>query len=84
MVERWQFSQTVVVCGCVADRPVAVVPLWQLAQLPVMLLCENRAGSQALVEWQSEHCAVVGMCVAGLPVAATLLWHELQVPVTWL
>lgn len=35
VVERWQFSQTLVVCGCVADLPVAVVPLWQEAQLPV-------------------------------------------------
>ena len=34
----WQSSQTFVVAMCPADLPVAATPLWQLAQLPEMLL----------------------------------------------
>ena len=64
--------------------PVAVVPLWQLAQLPLTPEWLKLAGNQALTVWQSLHCAVVGMCVAGLPVAVAPLWQVEQVPSTWL
>ena len=48
-VVAWQSSQTLVVGRCVAFLPVAVVPLWQLAQLPVTLAWLKRAGVQAVV-----------------------------------
>ena len=65
----WQFAQRLVVIGCVGGRPVAVVPLWQLAQLPVTLEWLNEAGLHAVVVWQVLHSADVAKCVAGLPVA---------------
>ena len=68
---------------CVADLPVAWVPLWQLEQAAVMPVWLKLAGVQALVEWQSLHCAVVAMWVAGLPAALVPLWQDEQVPVTW-
>lgn len=83
VVERWQFEQTLVVPGCMADLPVAVVPLWQLWQLPVTPVWLKVAGNHAVVLWQLLHSAVVGTCVAGFPVAEALLWHEVHVPSTW-
>ena len=78
----WQSSQTELVVMWVADLPVAVVPLWQLAQVPVTLEWLKFAGVQAVVEWQVEHSAVVGIWVAVLPVALEPLWHDEQVPST--
>ncbi len=78
----WQASQALVVVICVADLPVAWVPLWQLEQLAVIPAWLKLAGVQAEVEWQSLHCAVVAICVPGLPVAAVPLWQLEQVPVT--
>ena len=69
----WQASQALVVVICVADLPVAWVPLWQLEQLPLIPAWLKFAGVQAEVEWQSLHCAVVAMCVAGLPAAVVPL-----------
>ena len=60
-VEVWQSAQAVLVLICVADLPVAVVPLWQLEQVAVTLLWLNVAGVQPLVLWQSLHSALVGM-----------------------
>jgi hypothetical protein len=34
----WQVSHAALVATCVDGLPVAVVPLWQLAQLPVTAL----------------------------------------------
>ena len=78
----WQASQALVVVICVADLPVACVPLWQLEQLPLIPAWLKLAGVQAEVEWQSLHCAVVAMWLAGLPAALLPLWHDEQVPVT--
>lgn len=78
----WQLSQLLVLAIWLVLLPVAVVPLWQLAQLPVTLACEKVAGSQALVRWQSEHWAVVGTWLAGLPGAAVPLWQPEHDPVT--
>ena len=65
----------------VAGLPVAVVPLWQVEQVPgATPVWLKVAGVQALVLWQVSHDAVVGMCVVGLPVAVVPLWQVEQVP----
>ena len=47
---RWQVSQDCVVGMCVVGLPVAVVPLWQVAQVPgAMPAWLKVAGVQALV-----------------------------------
>jgi hypothetical protein len=54
--------------------PLAVVPLWQLAQpvfIPVWFII---VGLKAAVDlWQVSQAALVGICVVGLPFAAVLL-----------
>ena len=50
-----------VVGMCVADLPVAMMPLWQLAQLLATPAWSNVAGIHAVVTWQSPHSRVVGM-----------------------
>ena len=72
---------------CVADLPSALVPLWQLEQVPsTALWLTVRTGDQAVLVWQSSQTEVVAMWLADLPVAVVPLWHETQVPVTlaWL
>ena len=60
----------------------AVAPLWQLAQLPVMPAWSNRAPDQLLVVWQAlQSCEVCG-CTIGLPTVWTPSWHEEQLAVT--
>ena len=50
--------------------PVAVVPLWQVEQVPgATPVWLNVAGDHALVLWQVSQALEVGMCVAGLPLA---------------
>jgi hypothetical protein len=57
----WQLSQDWVVGMCVVGLPVAVVPLWQVAQVPgAMPVWLKVAGVQALVRWQLSQAAVVG------------------------
>jgi hypothetical protein len=42
--------------------PLAVVPLWQDAQVPgATAACENDAGFHPVVRWQASQAAVVGM-----------------------
>ena len=68
---------------CVAFLPVAVVPLWQLAQVPVTPVWLKVTVAQLLVDlWHVSHAAVVITCVAFLPVAVVPLWQLAQVPVT--
>ena len=63
--------------------PVAVVPLWHVAQLPAVTpLWLNVAGIHAVVRWQVSQLCVVGMCVAGLPRAVVPLWQVAHVPAT--
>jgi hypothetical protein len=77
----WQLSHACAVGTCVVGLPVAVVPLWQVAQVPgATPVCVKVAGVQALVLWQLSHAAVVGRCVVGLPVAVVPLWQVEQVP----
>ena len=68
-VVRWQSSQVLVVARCVAVLPVAVVPLWQEKQFPVMPEWLNVAGVQPLVRWQSSHALLVARWVAVFPLA---------------
>ena len=81
-VEVWQSSQTLLVLICVADLPVAVVPLWQDEQLLLVPLWlhvpdDPAGGRQALdddaddAEW-----------LAGFPRALVPLWQLAQVPMT--
>ncbi|MBM4337684.1 MAG: hypothetical protein FJ108_17495 [Deltaproteobacteria bacterium] len=65
-----------------AGFPVAVAPLWQVAQAPVTEAWSNRAGVQAVVVWQSSQVLALWMWFAGLPVAVVPLWQVAQVPVT--
>ncbi|HHJ12917.1 MAG TPA: hypothetical protein ENJ79_05225 [Gammaproteobacteria bacterium] len=54
---------------CCGFLPVAVEPLWQLAQLPLTLAWLKVAPPQPLVVWQSSQVLLEAMWLAGLPVA---------------
>jgi len=61
-VGLWQVSQDFVVGIWVAGLPLAVEPLWQVAQLPgVTPAWLKLAGTQPVVLWQLSQAAVVGM-----------------------
>jgi hypothetical protein len=62
--------------------PLALLPLWHDAQLPVTPLWSKRAESQFRDEWQLAQSWVVAMWVVGFPAACNPLWHEAHVPVT--
>ena len=67
--------------------PLALVPLWQLEQVPITSVWATvRTGDQALVVWQLAQAVVLPMWVADLPVALVPLWQLTQVPVAlaWL
>jgi hypothetical protein len=66
----------------VADFPLAVTPLWQLTQAPVMELWSTRALAKLVVVWQSSQAAEVWMWVADFPLAVVPLWQLAQVPMT--
>ena len=58
----WQVSQAAVVGRWVEGLPVAVVPLWQVAQVPgAAPEWLNRAPENDVVLWQVSHAAVVAM-----------------------
>lgn len=62
-----------------AFLPGAVVPLWQLAQLPVTAEWSTRVtGDQALTRWQLAQAAVLWICRADFPVALRPLWQPAQ------
>ena len=74
-------SHAAVVGMCPLGLPLAVLPLWQVEQVPgATELWLKVAGSQALVLWQESQEAVVGMCPLGLPLAVEPLWQVEQVP----
>jgi hypothetical protein len=61
--------------------PLAVVPLWQEAQVPATTpVWLNVAGSQAVVRWQVSQEAVGTTWFVVLPLALVPLWQEAQVP----
>ena len=59
------------------DLPVAIVPLWQEAQVPVTWVWSSGkiAGFHVLVVWQDWQLTVEVMCVGVLPVAIVPLWQ---------
>jgi hypothetical protein len=66
-----------------AGLPLALVPLWQDAHVPMASAwLKVLAGAKATVLWQSSQVLVVARCVAFLPVAVVPLWQEKQLPVT--
>ena len=72
---------------CVALLPSALVPLWQLEQVPwTAAWFTVLTGDHAVLVWQSAQAVVVAMWLALLPVAVVPLWHETQVAVVlaWL
>ena len=78
---RWQVSQVAVVGTWFDGLPLAVVPLWQVAQepgaTPVWL---NVAGVQAVVRWQASQLCAVGTWLVGLPFAVVPLWQVAHDP----
>jgi len=67
----------------VVGLPVALVPLWQVAQVPAaMPVWLNVAGFHAVVRWQLSHCAEVVMCVADFTsmLANVPPWQLMHVP----
>ncbi|MDD1632869.1 MAG: hypothetical protein LUP91_11785, partial [Methylococcaceae bacterium] len=80
-VVRWQASHEAVVETWLEFLPLAVVPLWQEAQVPgATLLWLIVAGVQPVVRWQASHEAVVTVWFEFLPLAVVPLWQEAQVP----
>ncbi len=81
----WQVSHAAVVETCVPDLPVAIVPLWQVAQLPVATVTEvcNLAPTKLVVDlWQLSQAGheVVGKWVLVLPSAVVPLWQFAHFP----
>lgn len=77
----WQESQDAVVGIWVAGLPFALLPLWQVEQVPAATLVWLKvAGSQAVVLWQVSQDAVVGIWLDGLPFAVEPLWQVEHVP----
>ena len=61
--------------------PLAMLPLWQVAQLPAATpLWLKVAGVQPLLRWQTSQDWLVLMWLAGLPAAPLPLWQVEQVP----
>ena len=84
-VVRWHASHESVVEICIELLPLAVVPLWQVAQVPgTTLLWPVVAGFQPVVRWQVSHEAVVAIWLEFLPFAVVPLWQVSQVPGTTL
>ncbi|MFZ5530794.1 MAG: hypothetical protein ACOY4U_07075, partial [Pseudomonadota bacterium] len=66
-----------------ADLPFAVLPLWQVEQVPgATLLWLNLAPPKPLVLWQASHEALVCTWLDGFFLAVPLTWQVLQVPGT--
>ncbi len=61
--------------------PGAVLPLWQLKQLPVMPAWSKRAFANVTVVWHVSQAFELGRWFGGLPGAALPLWQLTQLPV---
>ena len=83
-VDVWHESHAAEVVMCpVVGLPVALVPLWQVAQVPAAIPAWlNVAGFHAVVRWHESHCAVVVMCVAVFTsmLANVPPWQLMQLP----
>ena len=78
----WQLSQELALGIWFPGLPVAVEPLWQVAQLPVTALWSKRTLDQLLVMWQSSQVLLEGTWLPGLPMAVAPLWQVKHAPVT--
>ncbi|TFH69296.1 hypothetical protein E3W66_05110 [Gammaproteobacteria bacterium LSUCC0057] len=78
----WQSSQLLLLLMWPLFLPVAAIPLWQLAQLPVTAEWSNTAPSQLLVVWQSSQLLPLAIWLGDLPSATVPLWQLAQVPIT--
>jgi hypothetical protein len=65
----WQSSQVFALMTWLACLPVAVVPLWQVAQAAVTLAWSKRAGVHAGGVWQSSQVFALMMWLELFPVA---------------
>jgi hypothetical protein len=64
----WQVSHVVPLAMWLLPLPGAVVPLWQLTQLPETCKWSTRSrGDQAPVPWQLSQLLLVATWVVGLP-----------------
>ena len=64
---------------CLVDLPMAVEPLWQLAQplvMPVWFIL--LPAKVAVLLWQVSQATLVAMCLADLPTAVVPLWQLAQ------
>ena len=91
---RWHASQDIVapLSSCTKGTwllglPVAMMPLWQVAQLPgvtVTELCSVVLAKLTVDLWQlsQDGHEVVGIWLLVLPIAVVPLWHVAQLPGT--
>lgn len=65
-----------------AGLPSAVVPLWQVAQVPAAMPAWFITAPVNVVVplWHTSHDCVVTTWVAGLPIAVVPLWQVAQLP----
>ena len=75
----WQALHSPLVGMWLTPLPVALVPSWQPAQVPVTWVWSTRvAGFQVATAWQDSHVLLLAMCVVDLPVALTPSWQLAQ------
>ena len=78
----WQVLHSAVVAMWLEGLPPALVPLWQLEQVPITSAWFTvLAGDHAVVVWQSAQALVVLMWLVLLPVALVPLWQDEQAAV---
>ena len=75
----WHVSHDWVVGIWFVPLPVAIVPLWQEAQVPLTCVWSTLvAGFHAATAWHDSQRLLLVMCVAFLPVACVPLWQLAQ------
>lgn len=78
----WHRSQEVLVGRWPAGFPVAVLPLWQVAQPVETLGWRKSTFDQLAALWHVAQSACTGMCEADLPCAIAPLWQVMHGSVT--
>src|SRR6266699_628147 len=77
----WQASHSRSVTMCVGPLPCAIVPLWQVEQLPrAWVWSKLTAGFQAIGVWQASHWSVARMWLRGFAVPRTAVPTPWQAP----
>jgi len=74
----WHVSQALLVGKCRPLLPVAVSPLWQSTQSPLMKSWSKAIGSQFSAEWQELQLFGDGGWFELFPGASIELWHATQ------